>query len=209
MPSVLKEKVDGNYLSLESLWTNMCKRYEALNNPISDDIKKLFKESKLLVLNPQAHFQEISLPIYKTELENALYLINEIKTRFPIPLYTILLNKGMKLKFQHPKEDYSFEFELISDFYIDGMSGTQVIEIPKCRVLSWQFENKTFWDFDKNVQITLSKPIEQKLNQIRDRHIANIAIPLNITNDMFIENISIENSIWNLKEVLDKANVTF
>ena len=209
LPPVLKEKIDGNYLSLESLWTNLCKRYEALKNPINDEIKKLFKESKLLVLNPQAHFQEISLPIYKIEIENALNLINEINTKYPIPIYTILLNKGMKLKFQHPKEDYSFEFELLSDFYIDGLNGTKVIEIPKCKILIWQFENKPFWDFDKKIQVTLSKPIEQKLNQIRDRHIENIAVPLNITNDMFIENISIENSIWTLKEVLDKSNVTF
>lgn len=209
LPPALKEKSDGSFLTLETLWKNMVQRYDALKKPITEDLKKSFKETKLMVLNPQAHFQDISMPIYKVELDKAFDLINELKTKYPIPKYTILLTKEMKMRFKHPTENYTFDFELISDFYFEDLSGSTVIHLPNCRVLSWQYNYQPFWDFTKGVQVVLKKPIEQKLNQIRDRHIANIAIPLAIDNNMFIDNLIIENSIWSFKEIIDKSKITF
>lgn len=208
LPPVLKEKVDGNFLSLETLWKNMVERYKNLGINIDATLLQIFKETKLLVLNPQAHFQEISLPIYKVELEKAFYIINELKTKYPIPVYTIVLSKGMKMQFKHPTVNYSFDFELISDLYIDGMNGTTIIEMPKCRVLSWQFNAQAFWDIPTSSIKIPAKPIEQKLNKIIEQHTANVKVPLNITNDIFIKNTSIENSIWSFKEIIDKAGIT-
>lgn len=208
LPAVLKLKIDGNFLSLQTLWGNMVKRFDALKKPITPDLIKIFEETKLMVLNPQAHFQDVSLPIYKVELDKAFKLITDLKTNYPIPEYTILLSKGMRLQFKHPTENYTFNFELISDFYIENLTGTKLVHLPNCKVIEWQFNNNVLWDFINNQVIVLKKPIEQKLNQIRDRHIANVSVPLNIDNDMFINNISIENSIWNLKDIIDKANIT-
>jgi energy-coupling factor transporter ATP-binding protein EcfA2 len=134
LPSELKYKSDGNFLSLQTLWNNMVYRYNALGNPVSEDMKKSFDESKLMVLNPLAHFQHISMPIYKIELEKAFELIQAIVTKYPVPKYTILLTKGMKLKFRHPADNYTFDFEMLSDFYFDELSGTTVITYPKCAV---------------------------------------------------------------------------
>lgn len=186
----------------------MVERYKNLGINIDATLLQIFKETKLLVLNPQAHFQEISLPIYKVELEKAFYIINELKTKYPIPVYTIVLSKGMKMQFKHPTVNYSFDFELISDLYIDGMNGTTIIEMPKCRVLSWQFNAQAFWDIPTSSIKIPAKPIEQKLNKIIEQHTANVKVPLNITNDIFIKNTSIENSIWSFKEIIDKAGIT-
>jgi len=207
LPPVLKEKVDGTFLSLQSLWGNMLKRYTDLGKPITIELVKIFDETKLMVLNPQAHFQDISLPIYKVELEKAFYLIDQLKSNYPIPVYTIVLAKGMKLSFKHPTVDYTFDFELISDLYIDGMSGSAIIELPKCRVVSWQYNTQVFWDIPTNsIKIPL-KPIVQKLNQIVERLITNVAVPLNITTEMFIENTAIDNCIWSFKEILNRAKI--
>lgn len=207
LPPVLKEKVDGSFLSLQTLWSNMLKRYTDLGKPIAPDLIKIFDETKLMVLNPQAHFQDISLPIYKVELEKAFFLIKELKDKYPIPIYTIVLAKGMKLQFKHPTEDYTFDFELISDLYIDGMNGTTTIELPKCKVVSWQYDTQVFWDIPSNSIKIPAKPIIQKLNQIVERHIANVSVPLNITTEIFIENTIIENCIWSFKEILDKSKI--
>jgi energy-coupling factor transporter ATP-binding protein EcfA2 len=209
LPPVLKEKVDGSFLTLETLWKNMCERYKVLKRPITDDLKKLFKETKLMVLNPQAHFQDISLPIYKVELEKAFELIKLLKQNYPIPQYTIALSKGMKMQFKHPTARYTFDFELSSDFFIENLNGTENITYPKCIISSWQFNNQIFWDFIKNDAVEYDSPIEQKLNKIIEQHTANIRVPLNITKEMFIENTVIENCLWSFKEILDKSKINF
>ena len=83
-----------------------------------------------MVLNPQAHFQRLSQPLYKIELDNAFKLLEDLKKDYPIPLQTILLVKGTVLEFTHPTENYTFECELISDFYIDGFEEKQKLYIP-------------------------------------------------------------------------------
>ena len=206
LPDELKYKTDGSYLSLQTLWNNLVGRYSALHKPIAADLQDCFAQTKLMVLNPQAHYN-LSLPIYKVELEKGFELIKSLKAGYPIPAYTKLLAKEMKLQFKHPTENYTFDFELLSDFYIDGLEGSTVIVFPRCRVITWQFEEKEFWDFTDGSQKTLTKPIEQKLEKIKARHIENVAVPLNIDSAMFDENISIENSVWTFKEIIDKAGV--
>jgi ribosomal protein L39E len=141
----------------------MVLRYETLKKPITDDLKKLFKETKLMVLNPQAHFQDISLPIYKVELEKAFELIKLLKQNYPIPQYTIALSKGMKMQFKHPTARYTFDFELSSDFFIENLNGTENITYPKCIISSWQFNNRIFWDFIKIDVVEYNSPIDAEI----------------------------------------------
>ena len=207
LPAELKYKSDGTFLSLQTLWGNMINRYLALGKPVLEDIKKSFDETKLMVLNPQAHFQHISMPIYKVELEKAFNLITDLKTDYPIPKYTLLLTKGMKLQFKHPIENYTFDFELLSDFSVDELAGVMTPKFPKCKVIKWQYNGTEFWDFQDNAQKIQTKQIEQRLEQIKARHLANVAVPLNIDSDMFDSNTKIIDSVWTLKDLIDKVNI--
>jgi energy-coupling factor transporter ATP-binding protein EcfA2 len=208
LPDEVKYKSDGSFLSLQTLWVKMVDRYTALGKQLSEDIKKSFEETKLMVLNPQAHFQHISLPIYKVELEKAFALINDLKTNYPIPQHTLLLTKGMRLQFKHPIEDYTFDFELLSDFYTDSIDGSLVPKFPKCKIIKWQYNGTDFWDFTEKVGKVLTKPIEQRLDLIKRTHIENVRVPLNIDSEMFDSNTRIINSVWELKDLINKANIT-
>lgn len=208
LPAELKYKSDGTFLSLQTLWSNMTNRYLALGKSVSADIEKSFDETKLMVLNPQAHFQHISMPIYKVELEKAFDLVNDLKTNYPIPQYTLLLTKGMKLQFKHPTENYIFNFELLSDFYVDELGNVMTPKFPKCGVTDWQYNGTDFWDFPDNAAKIPAKQIEQRLEQIKARHIANVAVPLDIDSDIFDSNTKIINSVWTLKDLIEKIGIT-
>ncbi len=208
LPDELKYKANGTYLSLQTLWGNMVSRYVALQKPITEDIKRTFDETKLMVLNPQAHFQHLSMPIYKVELEKAFQLISDLKANYPIPKFTLLLTKGMKLQFKHPTENYTFDFELLSDFYVDELAGVMTPKFPKCKVLKWQNNGTDFWDFTDNATKIPASPIEQRLEQIKNQHTANVRVPLNITSEMFDVNTKIVESVWTLKDLIDRAAIT-
>lgn len=207
LPDELKYKADGSFLSLQTLWGNMVVRYEALNNPISDAIKKSFSETKLMVLNPQAHFQNIAMPVYKVELEKAFELIKDLKDNYPIPKFTLLLTKGMKLQFKHPIDNYTFDFELLNEFSVDELAGVLTPKFPKCKVLKWQYNGTDFWDWNDNAARIPRNPIEQRLEQIKNQHTANVRVPLNITSEIFDTNTAIINSVWTLKDLIDRANI--
>ena len=210
LPDELVYKADGSFLSLQTLWGNLCQRYSALKKPLSAEIQDLFNQTKLMVLNPQAHFQRLSQPLYKIELDNAFKLLEDLKKDYPIPLQTILLVKGTVLEFTHPTENYTFECELISDFYIDGFEDETEVVYPKTKVLKFQFDGMDFY------VPALKKELNEadvKACQLRDdrlnKVLANLKkdTVLKITNDMFIDNTKIKDCIWNLKEIMDKAEI--
>jgi len=210
IPEELKYKSDGNFLSLQTLWGHLIERYNALETPISPDIQSNFKQSKLLVLNPQAHFQHLSLPVYKVELERAFDLINELKADYPIPQNTILLTKGMKLQFKHPNENYTFDFELLSDYYFDILNGQQNIVYPKCKVIHWQYNGTDF--HCPGIRKTLTA-LEFEKAVCRDDKLDKVVNNLKkdtkllITDTIFIDHTRIINSLWSLREILSKANI--
>lgn len=210
LPDELVYKSDGSFLSLQTLWGNLCQRYSALKKPLSEEIQDLFNQTKLMVLNPQAHFQRLSQPLYKIELDNTFKLLEDIKKDYPIPLQTILLVKGTVLVFKHPTVNYTFTLELISDFYIDGFEGETEVVYPKGKVLNFQYNDTDFYvaSMSKELneqEIADCKKREDKLNKVLENLKKDTV--LNITNDVFIDNTSINDSIWNLKEILDKAGI--
>lgn len=201
--------LDGKFKDLSHYWKRCIDRYEKLGKAITPDIKEAFNKTKLMLLNPQAH-HSLSYPVYRLELENAFKLIDDIKTNYPIPESKILLSKGMKMRFKHPDQlhNYTFDFELLSDFSVDGLSGATSTVLPKCRVLTWQYNGTEFWDFPKGHAVVLPKPIEIKLNKIIDRHADGVSVPLAITSDIFKNNTTPINGLWTLTEILTKAGVT-
>ena len=50
----------------------------------------------------------------------------------------------MQLNFSHPTQNYTFIFELLSDFYIDTKDDDTKIILPKCKILNWQFNDVEF-----------------------------------------------------------------
>lgn len=203
LPDELKYKSDGNFLSLQTLWDRMNERYNDINNPIPEEINSLFKESKLFVLNPQAHYQNYSFPIYKIELEKAFKLIDELNT-LSIPERKILLAKGMELEFKHPTLNYTFKFKLLSDFYKDSLDTNSKSIYPKCKVMYWQFEGKDFSDIQTRQVLSQDEidKIQHREDKL-DKVIANIKKCFSLTDNQIIyENTKI-NDIWKLKDIID------
>lgn len=208
LPTELKSKVNEKFISLETLWDRMVARYNDLEIQISNDVKNAFKESKLHILNPQAHYQSLSLPVYKNELDKVFKLIADIEANYPVPNKTLLINKEAILLFSfvNGTHNYSIRFELLTDFYFDKLNGSLNVHYPKCKVLNWSYNGKEFWDFHLNQTVALLKPLEfnniQQLVSLIERQ------PLGITKDNFVEMTTIENNIWTLKDLLDKAGIT-
>jgi len=207
LPIELKSKVSEKFIPLETLWDRMIERYNYLGNQISVAIKTAFKESKLHILNPQAHYQTLSLPVYKNELDNVFQLIKDLEDNYPPPSKTLLLNKDTVLHFSFVNDghDYKIDFELTSDFYFDTLNGVIHTHYPKCTVLTWFYNGQEFWDFSKNQVVGLPKPLE--FNKIQQLVALIEKQPLGITQQNFIDMTTIDNNIWTLKDVLDKANL--
>jgi len=210
LPDELVYKADGSFLSLQTLWGNLCQRYSILKKPISKEVQDLFSQTKLMVLNPQAHFQRLSQPLYKIELDNAFELIEDLKTNYRIPKQTILLVKGTVLEFIHPTVNYTFKCELISDFYIDGFEGETEIVYPKTKVLNFRFNDVDFYVPGLKKELNEVEVHTCKLRTDR-LHIVLKNLKkdtvLHINNEMFIRNTTIKESIWILKEIMDKAGI--
>ena len=205
LPKEYTKTVEGEFHNLAHYWKLFRDHYRALSinmDILSPSMNKEFEQSKAFILNRQAH-HNLSEPVYTIELKKVFDLIDDLKRLFPIPQTTILLSKGMELKFSHPDENYSIEFTLINDFVLNKIGDNSNLLIPKCKIITWQYNNRKFWDFIKGKVNEPNKPLEHKLNKIRDTHTANIRVPLKISNDMFLEN-TIINKCWVLKGLLDR-----
>ncbi|MDP3558112.1 MAG: hypothetical protein Q8T03_12135 [Bacteroidota bacterium] len=207
LPEEYSVTSDSQFKTLNFLWGKCVERYQNLGKPVSEELKNYFVQTRLMILNPQAH-HNLSQPVYKSELESAFDFVKQLRATCPIPMSNILLSKGMRLQFKHPSENYTIEFELNSNFSLDGLDGNAALSIPKCKIISWQYKGVALWDFEKGKAIELKKTIEDGLKAIKDRLVENTHVPLGITNDMFDSNTTVTNGIWSLKEVLEKAKIT-
>lgn len=208
LPIEMKAKVSDKFIPLETLWDRMVERYSVLGKVVSTDIKTAFKESKLHILNPQAHYQSLSLPVYKNELDKVFHLIRVLEEEYPIPSKTLLINKETTMQFSYINgpHNYKIRFELLTDFYSDELDDTTKIHYPKCKVLTWSYNGNEFWDFQRARSVLLPKPLE--FNKIQQLVTLIEKQPLGITQDNFVKMTVIEASIWTLQEILDKAKIT-
>jgi len=207
LPPEYTKVIENQYHNLVHLWKLCVERYQKLGFELDADLKNSFDQTKLMLLNPQAH-HNLSFPVYTLELEKAFQLIQDIEVKCPIPCAKILVSKGMILIFKHPVENYSLRLQLISDFYIDGLLGNSSTILPRCEILSWQYNDVEFWDFKTDAVIVLKKPIQHNLKQIKDTITDANHVPLNVTEEIFKNHTVIENSIWSLNEIIDKSGVS-
>ena len=211
LPIEYTKVIEGKPPNLAYYWGEFRKHYKALGidmDALNPEMNDNFEQSKTFILNRQAH-HNLSEPVYTIELKKVFDLIDEIKTSFPIPETTILLSKGMNLKFSHPDEDYTMEFKLVNDWKLNKIGGNKDYNIPKCQIITWQYEDVEFWDFKKGKKLDKApKPTDNNLNYIKETLVANKFVPLNITEKMFWENTSVHNGLCSLKELMDGYNVT-
>lgn len=188
LPDELKRRVgDNQFYDLETLWLK-AKQYHNFPAKIND----LFAQSKLMVLNPSAHHQRLSQPIYKRELLNAFDLVNELQ-KLNLHIDKLFVEKGKKLVFRHPAEEYSFEFELKQDM----VKKQGQINDPKCIIHTWQYKRTVYYDFQTGgIDDSYSKATP-KFSRLKQ---GLIDLPLQINEDCFFENTVVENCI--LKDAL-------
>ena len=98
----------------------------------------------------------------------------------------------------------------MSDFTINLFEiGDKQVLLPKCKILKWSFKNVDFLDVNtsKVMKYNIKKPIIHSLGKVIDTNVNHSLLPNTI--DLFLENTKIQNSIWGLKEIVDKAEISF
>ena len=186
LPYELKTRADGGFVDLQTLWTKLVKFYSDNGKSLELSMQTLFTNSKLLILNVAAHFQRLSNPIYKMELDKVFKLVNYVKSLGKIS-NKLIIEGGKRIVFQHPTIDYKCSFELDSDLEI-VQDEHIVARIPKCKNIRWSYNGVEYWDFESNQQnndhrlLTASPKITDFFQRF----------PLGITHDMLMKYSIIE-----------------
>lgn len=186
LPYELKVDAKGRFISLEKLWDKFVTFYSNNGNPLDPVMQNLFSDSKLLILNVAAHYQRLSNPIYKIELDKVFKLVDYVRSLEKIS-NKLVVEGGKRIVFQHPTIDYKCSFELDSDLEI-VQDEHIVARIPKCKNIRWSYNGVENWDFESNQQnndhrlLTASPKITDFFQRF----------PLGITHDMLMKYSKIE-----------------
>ena len=186
LPYELKVDAKGRFISLEKLWDKFVTFYSNNGKPLDPVMQNLFSDSKLLILNVAAHYQRLSNPIYRIELDKAFKLVDYVRSLEKIS-NKLVIEGGKRIVFQHPTIDYKCSFELDSDLEI-VQDEHIVARIPKCKNIRWSYNGVDNWDFESNQQnndhrlLTASPKITDFFQRF----------PLGITHDMLMKYSKIE-----------------
>ena len=186
LPYELKTRADGGFVDLQTLWAKLVKFYSDNGKSLEPPMQILFTNSKLLILNVAAHFQRLSNPIYKIELDKVFKLVDYVRSLEKIS-NKLVIEGGKRIVFQHPTIDYKCSFELDSDLEI-VQDEHLVARIPKCKNIRWSYNGVENWDFESNQQnnnhilLTASPKITDFFQRF----------PLGITHDMLMKYSKIE-----------------
>lgn len=189
LPCELKTSAGGGFLSLETLWIKLVKYYSDNGKCIGQEIQDLFKNSKLLILNPAAHFQRLSSPIYKEELKQVFKLYDKLAELANIDTM-LCVEKGSEIIFDYPVKRYMCSFILDKDFCI--YEGSRLIcTMPKCMNIRWKYNDIEFYDFETK-KANLNHPLKNatpKLDKFVNRL---LQLPLGLTKEDFFNNCEIK-----------------
>lgn len=182
VPDEVKRRIDNNmkdkFIPLHHIWQQI----KVIHN-IPADIQMLFDQSKLMILNPAAHNQRLSKPIFRRELQDAFTLVDKLQ-KLNLQPNVLLIEKRKKIVFKHPTENYSFEFELNSDLVRNCITGDND---PKCKIHSWQYDGTEFYDFSTRAVNNSYASATPKFSRLKS---GLFALPLNpkIDEDCFLDN---------------------
>ena len=186
LPYELKTRADGGFVDLQTLWAKLVKFYSDNGKSLEPPMQILFTNSKLLILNVAAHFQRLSNPIYKIELDKVFKLVDYVRSLEKIS-NKLVIEGGKRIVFQHPTIDYKCSFELDSDLEI-VQDEHLVARIPKCKNIRWSYNGVENWDFESNQQNNNHRLLtaSPKITDFFQR------FPLGITHDMLMKYSKIE-----------------
>ena len=186
LPYELKTRADGGFVDLQTLWAKLVKFYSDNGKSLEPPMQILFTNSKLLILNVAAHFQRLSNPIYKIELDKVFKLVDYVRSLEKIS-NKLVIEGGKRIVFQHPTIDYKCSFELDSDLEI-VQDEHLVARIPKCKNIRWSYNGVDNWDFEINQQNNNHRLLtaSPKITDFFQR------FPLGITHDMLMKYSKIE-----------------
>lgn len=197
-PEILKSDPD-TFVSLQSMWG----KFKQIYNPIAPNIMSLFENSKLLILNPAAHF--LSKPIYKRELDRAFKLVEELKKIPSKYKEIILIEKGAKVEFQSTSTpQYICTFNLDIAMCADRET-KQIVKEPKCSNIYFEYDGIQYYDTNTgmsnvNHRLKTAQPLLSRFIQGLSNN------PFNITENDFLDNAKV-NGI-SLREHLDGYSLT-
>lgn len=188
LPNELKVRADGGFVNLETLWKKLVKFYSDNGKAIDQSKKELFDNSKLLILNVAAHYQRLSNPIYKIELEQVFSLIDYIHSLDKIEK-KLIISANKTIEFQHPTKPYYCRFELKSDLIIE--IGEHIVSVlPKCQNLFWKYNDIEYYNFKTGE--------EDRTNRLITAHpklidfIMKMPEEIKVTEEDFISNCMVE-----------------
>ena len=207
IPDVFKKNTENEYHNLEHYWNLFIERYQALGINLDTKYHHWFKQTKLVVLNPSAH-ANISLQIYKVELEKAFEFRRVIEKYCPINDQVLVIAEKTKFEFRHPTEKYFFEFYFKTDFLCAKQNQNFIEILPKAIIESFSYNGILWWDFQNKSVYNISFIEEKILNkEVKfDKMLDNLKKEtfLAITDEMFFENTFVKNSTLSLNEILQK-----
>lgn len=189
LPYELKTSAGGGFLSLETLWIKLVKYYSDNGKCIDQEMQDLFKDSKLLILNPAAHFQRLSSPIYKEELKQVFKLYDKLAELADIDTM-LCVEKGSEIIFDYPAKRYMCSFILNKDFCI--YEGSRLIcTMPKCMNIRWKYNDIEFYDFETK-KANLNHPLKNATPKL-DKFVKRLLqLPLGLTKEEFFNNCKIK-----------------
>lgn len=188
LPFELKTNASGGFIDLQTLWDKLITFYSKNGNKVSDEICHMFALSKLLILNPAAHYQRLSTPIFRSELINAFRLLGKIKRLKKIER-KLLIPKGTIIEFNHPTKPYYCRFELKTDLILE--TGDHIVAvIPKCKDIYWEYNSVKYYNFETGKEDKNNPLIKATPRLIR--FILNMPEEIRVTEDDFISNCLIE-----------------
>lgn len=205
LPYELKTKADGGFVDLQTLWNKLVKFYSDNGKSLEPSMQTLFVDSKLLILNVAAHFQRLSNPIYKIEVDNVFKLIDYVKSLEKIS-NKLIVEDGKRIIFQHPSIDYQCSFELDSDLEI-VQDEHIVAKMPKCKNIKWAYKGVENWDFETSMRndnhplLTSNPKITTFFKNCCEK------LPLGITHDMLLRHCKIEETNITLVDYLGDIDV--
>ena len=191
LPYELKTRADGGFLDLQTLWDKIVKFYSDNGKSLDPSMQDLFKNSKLLILNVAAHYQRLSNPIYKIELDKVFKLVDYVNSLEKIS-NKLVIEGGKQIMFHHPTKDYQCSFELDSDLEIIQDEHI-VARIPKCKNIKWSYNGTENWDFETDSQNNDHVLLKASPNLMRFFERCCQKLPLGITHDMLMHNCKIDN----------------
>jgi len=188
LPYELKVKADGGFVNLETLWKKLVKFYSDNGTALDKSMKKLFDNSKLLILNVAAHYQRLSFPIYKIELDQVFSLIEYIHSLKKIEK-KLIIPANKTIKFIHPSGNYYCSFELETDLVVE-IGDHIVYVLPKCQNIFWKYNDIDYYNFETGIE-DRANPLITARPKLAN-FILNMPKEIKVSEDDFISNCSIE-----------------